>query len=295
MSTDLRQYYPVLYDGFIEIDAITEIENAEFDRLSDEMQKDFRNQFVLTADENGVQNFEKVLDIMPNPTAETLDFRKERIINRFSMRSPLSMQFLRQKLDAIIGLGQYSIYMDYNNYALYIESSADNQGWFEEIYITINSIKPANIVFVNKPLNVDTMHLSEQINAVTIQYNYRLGISWALGQKQFADLENEGVYKLPETTSLQQELFNKVANFTASEITKVRINNQTDITDFSMKGSSNNTVMIEYTVPKTNGVNEITNVKLLGADNSVLSSAVVYIPLLDDVLMKHHIKVKEGI
>ena len=42
-------------------------------------------------------------------------------------------------------------------------------------------------------------------------------------------------------------------------------------------------------------IQTITNIKLKNSSGDVLSEAVVYVPLLEDVLMKHTITVKEEI
>lgn len=295
-QTNLKQYYPHIYDGIAETDAIIGTENDAFNHLFEECSKAFNNQFILTADESGVSAFEKVLDIIPNVSAESLEFRRQRVINRLSLRSSLSMPFLRQKLDAIIGKDKYVAVLDYDNYTLSVESSVENQSWFEEMYITINSIKPVNIVFINKPLNSNSMLLSEEINVSGVTYNYRLGITWRLGQKPFATFEDKGVYKLSSVSSVRQSLLNRVADFTADEVSQAKINDNCIITAFSVKESSDGTALIEYTVPKANNSDsEITNIQLLNSENEVLTSATVYIPFLDDIVVKHSIKTKEGI
>ena len=36
--------------------------------------------------------------------------------------------------------------------------------WFREILVTVNKLKPANIVFINKPSIVEDILVSEKIN-----------------------------------------------------------------------------------------------------------------------------------
>ena len=252
------------------------------------------NQFVLTANEYGIEQYENMLGIIPNPATETLQFRRDRIINRSSMTLPFTFRFLKKKLDEIIGVGKWKAYIDFSTYTLYVESSANNQMWFEEIIITMSNIKPANIVFINQPLITQGLVISEEISYSTMEYNYVLGVSWVLGAKPFRSYIDKGAIKLSNVSSLQSSLFNDVANFTASDIASVLLNDSVVISSFVTKQASANLADIEYDVLASQ-VQSITNIKLKNSSGEVLSEAVVYVPLLEDVLMKHTITVKEDI
>lgn len=265
------------------------LDNAEIEKNNLQ-----NNQFVLTANEYGIEQYENMLSIIPNPSTETLEFRRDRIINRLSMTPPFTFRFLKKKLDEIIGVGKWKAYIDFSNYTLYVESSANNQIWFEEIIITMSNLKPANIVFINQPLITQGLVLSEKISYSTMQYNYVLGVSWVLGAKPFLSYIDKGAIKLSNVSSLQSGLFNDVADFTASDIASVLINDSVTITAFVTKQASANIVDIEYNV-LTSQVQAITNIKLKNSSGEVLSEAIVYVPLLEDVLMKHTITVKEEI
>ena len=89
------------------------------------------------------------------------------------------------KKDELIGPGLWEVHVDYPNYTLYIESSAQNQNYATEVAFTINRIKPAHIVYVNTPFIRSGLLLSEQIERLIRTYNYKLG-SWALGALPFA-------------------------------------------------------------------------------------------------------------
>ena len=95
--------------------------------------------------------WEQVFRIVPNPQVESLAFRRTRVLNRISTRPPYTLGFLYQKLDELIGPGEWKVTVDYPNYTLYIESAAQNQNYATELAFTINRIKPAHIVWVNAP------------------------------------------------------------------------------------------------------------------------------------------------
>ena len=269
-------------------------EDSILDTAEAEKKNVENNQFVITANEYGIEQYENMLGIIPNLSTETLQFRRDRIINRLSMAPPFTFRFLKKKLDEIIGIGKWKAYIDFSTYTLYVESSANNQIWFEEIMITMSNLKPANIVFINQPLITQGLVMSEEISYGTMQYNYVLGVSWVLGAKPFLSYIDKGAIKLSNVSSLQSSLFNDVADFTASDIASVLLNDSVAISSFVTKQASANLVDIEYTV-STSQVQSITNIKLKNSSGEVLSEAVVYVPLLEDVLMKHTITVKEDI
>ena len=269
-------------------------EDSILDTAEAEKKNVENNQFVLTANEYGIEQYENMLGIIPNPSTETLQFRRDRIINRLSMTPPFTFRFLKKKLDEIIGDGRWKAYIDFSTYTLYVESSASNQIWFEEIIITMSNLKPANIVFINQPLITQGLVMSEEISYSTMQYNYVLGVSWVLGAKPFLSYIDKGAIKLSNVSSLQPGLFNDVADFTASDIASVLLNDSVVISSFVTKQASANLVDIEYNV-STSQVQSITNIKLKNSYGDILSEAVVYVPLLEDVLMKHTITVKEDI
>lgn len=293
-SRKASSYVPQIYKGFTEMEDLIAVEDNILDAAENEKKNLEDNQYVLTANEYGIEQYEDMLDIIPNPAVETLQFRRDRIINRLSMTPPFTFRLLKKKLDEIIGVGKWEAYIDFSTYTLYVESSANNQIWFEEILITMTNLKPANIVFINHPLITQGLVMSEEISYGTMQYNYVLGVSWVLGALPFLSYIDKGAIKLSNVSSLKDDLFQDVATFTASDIATVLLNDSLSISNFVTKQASANIVDIEYSVLASQ-IQTITNIKLKNSSGDVLSEAVVYVPLLEDVLMKHIITVKEEI
>lgn len=292
--TDLMQYVPHIYDGFLETNEIISAENKLFDELADKTADTINSQFVLTAQHSGLVRYENLFGIKANTAIESIDFRRQRIINRFSTRGPFTIPFLRGKLDSIIGAGQYNLYVDYAASTLYVESSAINQSWYSEIYITINNTKPAAMVFINKPVITANILLSEEIGVTALTYNYKLGTTWKLGQKPFADREDKGLIKMAATPSVQVAMLNDTAANIAAKIVTARVNNAIDITGFVTKGATGNMATIEFNVSIGQGIDTITNIKTLNANGDIYTNADVYVPVIEDVTLKHNIRAREG-
>lgn len=290
--TSTRELFPSVYNGVLEISALSETDDVLLDQSLAKLERAQLNQFILTADEETISVYEKMFSILANPTTETLQFRRERILNRMSLQPPFTMRWLQNKLDGIIGVGKWNAYVDYANRTLYIESFVVNQQWFNELRITINRIKPCNLVFVNKPLIMADVVANETIVSATQHYNYILG-QWQLGQEPFATTDPEEVIKLPSVNSINPNLLADVASFSATDVVAVRLNGSVKLSNFTTKAGQGTTTIVEYEV-KPAQASEITQIELLGTGDRVLTASAVYIPVTEAVICKHSINFKEG-
>lgn len=292
LNIDLLEQLPPWYREVLDYQEICQTEQQELDALAREINVVADNFFFQTMKLSAVEMWEKVLGIVPSPETEDLAFRRFRVLNRISSRPPYTMAFLSQKLDEIIGPGNWTVRMDYANYTLYIESSAENQLYAGELYITFGKIKPAHIVYINTPLLQSGLALSETISKSLTQWNYRLG-SWALYSAPFRTTYQEEVIKVPSTPSIQPLLLSDVASFVSSDVVSARLNGSILISALS-KTVSGNILTVTYDVAATQAA-EITRVELLNKDGNPIAATDVYIPVGNDgIQMKHTIPVYEN-
>lgn len=277
-----------------EFKEIARVESAQLDGVDTQREKIFLNQFVLTADADGLAMFENLYNIISEPT-DTLEFRRERILLRIQLQPPFTLRYLKQQLDKIIGAGKYTVDIDYDNYTLTVNSAAENQSYTQEVAIVIGKIKPANIVFVSRLLVVQGLFENETITNIPLQFNYRLGTRWNLGQKPFKSRGVKEVIKMADVQSIDDNLLTETANFIDSIIYKIIVNDNVEITDFVTKQVSDNTVELEYNVNNDLGVNFINRLRVCKKDGTVLTDATVYIPVVGETLVNHKISVKEGV
>lgn len=197
LDANLLALLPPWYRAILDYQEICQTEEAQLEALGTEISSVAENFFFQTMDESAVAQWEQVFQIAADPAVETLAFRRARLLNRISTHPPFTLGFLYHKLDELIGPGRWSVRVDYPNYTLYIESSAVNQSYAQEVAFTINRIKPAHIVYRNAPYLTAALELSETILQKKLRYNYRLGL-WALGMLPFAqaDYKIEGNYRL---------------------------------------------------------------------------------------------------
>jgi hypothetical protein len=291
----MKRYFPRFYDGYVEIDAIIDTEDKAFEEIGVNFRRAINNQFIKLADETGISAYEVLFDVIADPSTETLEERRDRLLNRVSVIPYYTTIFLRNRLDSLIGAGLYNLIIDYDNYTLYLESAVENQLYYNEIAVLMSNIKPCNIVFINMPLVSQQIFVSEQVNVSKLTYNYVLGGQWKLGEKPFISYEDKGIIKGRSTNSMSSLMEAKYRQFTLSEITSVLINNTIRITTFLTKEEVNGEAIIEYIVPQQEQNIEVTNIKLLDKDGLICFESPVYVPVYEDTIMKHNIIIKEGV
>lgn len=279
------------YREVLDYQEICQSEEAQLELLAQSISAIADNFFFQSMDESTVSSWEQIFSIIPNPQTETLDFRRSRLINRISTKPPFTLGFLYQKLDLLIGAGNYIVDVDYPNYTLYVKSSAQNQPYAQEISVTMNTIKPCHIVYVNMPYLASYMTLDETVSLAELVWNYRLNY-WGLGQLPFTQTESKGVIVMPSQPTLQPAILSNVAGFLESNVASARINGTISISEVT-NTVSGNTVNVQYTVTPEQ-TETVTQIELLDASGNVLTSAGVYVPVASSTTFSHDIVVEEA-
>lgn len=290
--TRIGRYYPRYYEKVLETDELIKTENETFDWLFTVIQQSKLNQFIAYADETGISAYEQLFQIPSDPSTETLEQRRFRLLNRVQTLSYFTMNYLREKLDTILGPNNYEITMDYNTYTLYVLSSVKNSFLYNEVGITINKIKPANIVFVNVPMTVKTIGVSSEVYSQKWWWNY-IPSKWVVGQKPIISIQDLQKVKGKGVSTLTETLMNYLKEYIAELTTKVLINNSIEVTDFVQKLVTGGYLKIQFKIPNWEETPTITNLKLLDSKGLILSNDTVYIPIKSDSMVEYRIYVNE--
>lgn len=259
--------------------------------LEEELEKLRKNQYLLTADEVGIAQAEQDFEIIPDLENEDLEERRKRVILRNSTKPPYTFRYLKSRLDEIFGAGNYEFKRDIAARSISVETAVKNAFLFTEISLMINKLKPANMIYLNSPFLVHEIGVSEEIWTARLVYNYRLGTTWILGQSLFFSEANEEIVKMANEQSITAEYLNKIAISSINEVVAVKLNNSVMISSLQ-KIAEGNIGLISYTVQNIQA-SEITKIELIGSGNKVLASANIYVPVGDQVKVKHKILIKE--
>lgn len=144
----INKLLPNLYNNNIEMNAIANAEDKEFELVFEaQIQTNFENTFIATADLAGIERFEILFGIEADPETEDIEFRRQRLWNRLNTTPLFTYRYLRMKLDELIGVGNWYDILIYNDYTLDIYVTRPGKAWLNELRKLLEKIMPCNIVW----------------------------------------------------------------------------------------------------------------------------------------------------
>ncbi|HHY27701.1 MAG TPA: DUF2313 domain-containing protein [Desulfitobacterium dehalogenans] len=195
MSKSIREYWPKLFDSILDFQILADTVDTEIQCLDGARDQQLADQFVLTSGYEAIKRRERMLGIQADPTTETLDFRKKRIINRYSTKPPFTIRYLQDRLDFLVGEEKATVSVDVQDFFLFVETAIEDAALFKEVERTIKTIKPANLIYNQQTALGDHISLEEHIGFRTLERQARLGITWRLGITPFAVAGPEVIIK----------------------------------------------------------------------------------------------------
>lgn len=191
MPERMLTYLPDYYGEVLDFIQLARTEDRELDQLEGAVEQLFADQFVETAGLQAIKRRERMLGIQADPNVETLEFRKQRILNRYRTKPPFTVRWLQEQLDRLVGPGMTIVSVDPERFMLYVTTSIENANVFKEVQYTLQTVKPANMVYQQNTALHDQIGLEEQVASRSVTWNYKLDGSWQLGEKPFATLGTE--------------------------------------------------------------------------------------------------------
>lgn len=123
MPYKILDYLPEVLQGVQDYQCIAGAEDPELDR--DLTVNAVENeQYVDSATLYGIRRRESILAIIPDESAESILFRRRRILARYQDLSPYTLPILIAKLDILLGHFNYTLTTDFDHYALYVQMNA---------------------------------------------------------------------------------------------------------------------------------------------------------------------------
>lgn len=188
------QYLPDLYHDVVEFVELAKTQSQELISVEQAVNQLLDDQFVETASIQAIKRREKILGIQADPATETLEFRRKRLINRYSTKPPFTVRYLQRQLDFLVGAGLTIVSVDPQAFTLTVTTNLDDAAVFKEVEHTVKVLKPANMIYRQQTSLGDVIGLEEKMTSKEIYWNYSLG-EWKLGERPFADFGPEVVVK----------------------------------------------------------------------------------------------------
>lgn len=143
---DFINYIPPALQDLEELKAIYVAQEVILDQYETEAARQLANQFVETADEEGIENLEqRVLSITPKAT-DSLNDRRFRILARFNENLPYTKRRLYQQLVALCGENGFEIDRNTDEYTLTVKVELTAKNNFNDVGKLLEKMVPVNTV-----------------------------------------------------------------------------------------------------------------------------------------------------
>lgn len=143
---DPREHLPQYYKGIREIDILSEALTYILTNLQSELQQILANNFIQTANEIGVNRFERILGITSDPTLD-LESRRQRILSKMATSTIFTLRVLKTNLKEICDNGEYTLTMDNRNFYMDLKVRIGKKGMLDVLYDLLYTMLPAHVGF----------------------------------------------------------------------------------------------------------------------------------------------------
>ena len=143
--SNLLDYLPPFLREYREFNEIANAEEPELDGLSEKALRVLKNQFIETADEDGIAEFEKMLGILPSKS-DSLESRRARVFSRWFTELPYTLKAFLHKLSGLSEYGDIAVSVDFDRYMIAIDTDFEYYGQTDEIERLVDLMFPCNII-----------------------------------------------------------------------------------------------------------------------------------------------------
>lgn len=140
----IEQLPPVLHD-IVEIKAIVGAEEKLLESIWQATYQSIDNNFVNTADHNGLKRFEKILNLKV-PETDDLDTRRLRILARLQEQAPYTWKVLKNILNSLLGENNYVLERNVSNKVLTVKLELTIKRQFDILVETLERIVPVDMI-----------------------------------------------------------------------------------------------------------------------------------------------------
>ena len=145
----LLDYMPDYYREIQEMNGILRAEDALFLILRNEFETGKANQFIKTADSEGLAIFEAILGIVP-VADESVESRRSRVLSRWINITPYTHNSLVRRLASLQGNFNFDIDYELDAYRLSIRTNLELPGQVEELDYALVEMIPANLELISR-------------------------------------------------------------------------------------------------------------------------------------------------
>lgn len=136
---------PPIYDELLEAQALTETATNEVELLDVAKKRVQNEQFIMTSSEPFIRKRELGYDIRSDPTTETMDFRRKRLIARQSARLPITQRKVNEIVKGLVGTDNFEERLNVEACETLFIFDATEEAVSREVDLTLDRIIPLNM------------------------------------------------------------------------------------------------------------------------------------------------------
>jgi hypothetical protein len=147
-AVDLLSYYMPVLRNLKEFKEIAKAEEPEIQALLEAVDRTLANMFISTADEYGITQFEEMMGILPENTAD-LETRRFNVLVKWNDNTIYTDVTLEGLLTTLCGgKDRYKIDRDYEHYHIDVTTTVSVSGAYEMVRKLLSEILPCNLTWV---------------------------------------------------------------------------------------------------------------------------------------------------
>ena len=140
----LNNQLPYYFRPIREFQAILAAHGYALDSLDANVSQIAANNYISTCDEGTIAFWENLLGITYQ-FGDTLDYRRQRVLQKFNTVAPYSIGFLNDRLTSLFGSDGYTLTIDYEEQTLSARVSSDRYGAVDLLYDLLWDVIPAHL------------------------------------------------------------------------------------------------------------------------------------------------------
>ena len=137
---------PEWFQQVEEFKQIMAVEENMLGNVEKDMGRVYQNHFIKTADKEIISDYEGWMEIR-NQAGESLDYRRERVLQKLNTLPPFTIWFLRNRLNAVLGEDGYLLCVNPTECMLEIRIISDRPRAVEMVFDLMGVIVPAHLYF----------------------------------------------------------------------------------------------------------------------------------------------------
>lgn len=141
---DLMDYLPEYLKEYKELEKTLKAQQPEIKKLAETVERLKNNQFITTADEEGIRKFETMLEVTALDN-DTLENRKFRVLSRWNNTIPYTASVLRKRMENLCGKDGYQLEILHLESKVKVRVALTNKKNYGMVEEMLQEVIPANI------------------------------------------------------------------------------------------------------------------------------------------------------